>query len=471
MRQIFLFFFTAATLSGSFLFAGSVRIHGKITNPLSDEVSVSAYDGRLDFDVVERKAKLDKDGNFSVLFPVGKDYTDIRMQNGNQETELFLKDGDSVYVTLDAKDFDKTVHYEGRGAVTANFTAKHLLDRGMSNQFGQDLQPLMGKEPQAFMAGCKELLAKELDYLRQHGEHLPKAFVEYWTADVTYTMYYDWLIYPPYHQMMVAKEVKVASIPAESYTVPASIPKEFDDKYLCISSYRNVVGSLFVNGARRLDSAGAAQYNRDDSSAIMAKKILPLKSREYYFAHRLYSGLKYARVSKADSDYVAFKKMYPKSEYMPVIDKAIELKRKLGTGQPAPDFAFESLEGKKMKLSDLRGKVVYLDFWASWCGPCMRELPAAKKIEEHFKGQDVVFVKVSIDEDTAAWKNAIAKREIDGINVCEPGGWKAPTAVKYAVQGVPSYFLIDRKGKFVTDTTPRPSETEELMALIEKALQ
>jgi len=180
--------------------------------------------------------------------------------------------------------------------------------------------------------------------------------------------------------------------------------------------------------------------------------------------------MKYATVAKADSEYRAFRKMYPKSEYMPVVEKSMALKRKLGAGQPAIDFAFTSLDGKKMKLSDLKGKVVYIDFWASWCGPCMRELPSAKKVEEHFKGRDVVFLNVSIDEDMEAWKNAIEKKHIEGINVCEPGGWKAPIALKYGIQSVPSYFLIDKNGKFVTETTPRPSETDNLIGLIENAL-
>ncbi len=123
-----------------------------------------------------------------------------------------------------------------------------------------------------------------------------------------------------------------------------------------------------------------------------------------------------------------------------------------------------------MKLSDLKGKVVYLDFWASWCGPCISELPAAKKVEDHFAGRDVVFLKVSIDEDETAWKNALEKRKIEGINTRLDGGWKAPVAKQYGVQGVPSYFLLDKKGKFITETTPRPSETEELIGLLEGAL-
>jgi len=471
MQRGLILFIAALLLVFNYSYAGSVKIHGKITNRLADEITFSTYDGMLEYNAIERKAKLDKDGNFSVIFPITADYLDINLQHGDQASELFLRNGDDVTMSLDAKDFDKTMRYTGKGAATANFAAKHVLDMHMSQQFGADLQPLMAKGPQEFMTASRDMLQKELDYLQSNKQDLPEAFIKNWTAKLSYTMYYDWLIYPAYHQMMTKKENPLQNIPKENYTVSASIPMAFDDSYLSISSYRNVVGSIFDNRTGGLDSVHAMRYRQNDSAAILAKRLLPAKSREFYFAYKLHSEMDYASVGKADSDYYAFKKMYPKSGYMPVLDRSVQLKRKLGAGQPAFDFAFTSLDGKKMKLSDLKGKVVLLDFWASWCGPCMQELPSTKKVEEHFKGRDVVFVNVSIDEDTAAWKKAIEKKQIEGINICQPGGWKSPVAVKYGVQGVPSYFLIDKNGRFVTETTPRPSDTDKLIGLIEQALK
>ncbi len=451
------------------LHAGNIKIKGKITNRLADSITFSIYDGSLEYNSIDRSAKLDKAGNFSTTLTIPADYVRIEVVHGDQATELFLCNGDEVNVSIDAADFDKSLHYSGKGAATANFVAKHVLEMGMSNQFGANLMPLMAKGPQEFMTETKSLLQKEFDFLENNKEGLSEKFVKVWTAIMSFTMYYDWLIYPPYHEMVVNKG-KAKNIPPENYVVSASVPMNFDDNLLSLSEYRNVVGSIFSGKAAMSDSSHAAKYRLADSSTIYAKQLLPPKSKEFYFAHKLYSGLKYSSVGKADSEYYSFKKMYPKSEYMPVIDKAITLKRKLGKGQPATDFNFTTLEGKKMKLSDLKGKVVYLDFWASWCGPCISELPAAKKVEDHFAGRDVVFLKISIDEDETAWKNALEKRKIEGINTRVEGGWKAEVARQYGVQGVPSYFLLDRKGKFITETTPRPSDTAELIGLLEGAL-
>lgn len=451
--------------------AGNVTIKGKITHPLSGEITFSAYDGRLEYNQTERTVALDKSGNFSVSFPVTTNYMDITIQHGDQASEVMLRDGDAVTMSLDAADFDKSMRYTGKGAVVANFVARHVLDRGMTPNFSGDMQPLMAKEPQAFMSESKAKLQEEMDYLEQHQQGLPEDFIRSWKAKLTYSMYYNWLIYPVFHEMMKGGQAPSVKVPRESYIVPASIPMDFNDDLLSIPSYRNVVGSIFDNRSGGLDSAGSVLYKNADSAAILARQFLPEKSREFYFAYRLYSGMKYATVGKSDSGYKSFRKMYPSSSYLAVIEKAINLKRKLGAGQPAIDMAFTTLEGKKMKLSDLKGKVVYIDFWASWCGPCMAELPAAKKIKEHFKGRDVAFLYVSIDEDEASWKNAIDKKKIEGIHTFEPGGWKSRLAMEYGIKSVPSYFLVDKAGKFVTEVTPRPSDTEELIKLIEGALE
>lgn len=451
------------------LYAGNVIIKGQITNWLAEHITFSTDDGWLEYNPIERTATLDKDGRFSVVLPVATGYAKITLEHGDQSSELYMKSGEAVQMTLDAKDFDKSIRYTGTGAITANFAAKYIVERGMSNQFGMDLQPFMTMEPQAYLAACRNRLQQEMTYLQQNKQALPDAFVQQWVAMLTYTMYYDWLIYPMYHKMVTKRE-PTEKIPMESYAVPAAIPMTFDDGLLHLAPYRNVVGSLFVNRTGMLDSVQALQYKKDDSSTILAKQLLPRQSREYYFAHRLYSGMKYTTVSKANIDYEAFRQLYPRSQYMPVINKAIKLKRMLGTGQQAPDFEFTTIEGKKMKLSDLKGKVVYLDFWASWCGPCMQEVPHAQKLEEHFSGRDVVFLNISLDEKAEAWKNAIKKKQIQGMHTRQDGGWKAPVAVQYGIQGIPAYFLIDKNGKIVTETTPRPSETEEVTALIEKAL-
>lgn len=141
---------------------------------------------------------------------------------------------------------------------------------------------------------------------------------------------------------------------------------------------------------------------------------------------------------------------------------------KFDIGSKAIDFTFTTRDGVKTKLSDYKGKVVYLDFWASWCGPCRQQMPAAKELKKYYEGKDVVFLYVSIDKDTASWENGINAMSIEGVHTLSPT-WSGEIAQKYNISSIPAYFLIDKKGNFAARPA-RPSQKEEVIKQIDALL-
>jgi thiol-disulfide isomerase/thioredoxin len=121
-----------------------------------------------------------------------------------------------------------------------------------------------------------------------------------------------------------------------------------------------------------------------------------------------------------------------------------------------------------MKLSDLKGKVVYLGFWATWCRQCVGEMISEKKTKDVLKNKPVAFVYVSLDKDTTASMRIARKYKIDGIFHFASGGWNAKEAQLYGVQGMPAYFLIDRDGKIAVQNPPTPLQSTELIVAISK---
>ena len=137
------------------------------------------------------------------------------------------------------------------------------------------------------------------------------------------------------------------------------------------------------------------------------------------------------------------------------------------SGNAAPDIVMRSPSGELLKLSDLRGKVVLIDFWASWCGPCRRENPTVVRAYEKYKAKGFEVFSVSLDSDKARWTNAIAQ---DGLvwpnHVSDLGGWRNAAAGAYGVTSIPATFLLDRDGKVVGTNLRGPALEARLAELL-----
>jgi len=118
-------------------------------------------------------------------------------------------------------------------------------------------------------------------------------------------------------------------------------------------------------------------------------------------------------------------------------------------GEEPPAIALRDVKGNLKKLSDYANKVVLVDFWASWCGPCRRSNPNLVKLYKKYKSKGFEIYGVSIDEDKAAWRKAIVKDKISWTQVIEPGAWDGKVATAWKVEQLPTSYLLSRSGKVV----------------------
>jgi thiol-disulfide isomerase/thioredoxin len=132
--------------------------------------------------------------------------------------------------------------------------------------------------------------------------------------------------------------------------------------------------------------------------------------------------------------------------------------------KPAPDFAAYTLDGKPAKLSDYKGKVVYVDFWSTSCAPCVAELPYIKKLQEAYKdNKDIVFLYVSFDHTKEILDHFIKERTFTGTHLVDSKGFSSDAALKYNIASIPRHILVDKAGNLVSADAPRPSAHPEDM--------
>lgn len=119
--------------------------------------------------------------------------------------------------------------------------------------------------------------------------------------------------------------------------------------------------------------------------------------------------------------------------------------------EPFKDIELSNLDGQKVKLSDYvgKGKIVFVDFWASWCGPCRKDMPSVVALYNKYKDKDFEIVGISLDENKSSWIAAVQAMNMSWINISDLKGWNSAAARLYEVNSIPQSFLIDKDGNIV----------------------
>ncbi len=195
--------------------------------------------------------------------------------------------------------------------------------------------------------------------------------------------------------------------------------------------------SLYRKELPKIEQKG---YQLDSLIAANPKSVVPA----YFLIHNFAWSLDLHQLQVLRS---AFSSELDRTLYLKQIDTLIVSLKKVDIGQRAPDFTLRDVQRRKVSLSDFRGKYVLVEFWASWCGDCRREMPIIKTI--HTKYKDLAILGVSFDRNRPSWLNAIRQYQLGWTQVSDLKGWGSSLTSLYAVRWIPMVYLLDPNGKII----------------------
>lgn len=237
---------------------------------------------------------------------------------------------------------------------------------------------------------------------------------------------------------------------------------------------------LFPEGIDLLDSFFTFQETQlgvkrvePNKMALRAQSIVSVDLREYYVLDQLKKLTVSSTAFLIDQIYNSvvpyITSEQGKNEYNAMQRRVDELAKTNRTGEDAYDFNYENEKGERIKLSNFKGKYVFIDLWATWCGPCIVEIPYLKKIEKELHDKNIAFVTISFDKesDKQKWKNFLVSNHMDGTQLIVDNGMDNELKKHYEINGIPRFILVDGQGKLVSANCIRPSEPALLTYLKE----
>jgi peroxiredoxin len=386
--------------------------------------------------------------------------------------------GDSLTIEYDRQQFLETIRFTGRGAYANTYLSRAQRQFDYATPGTKPEEQDRSLPPAAYQARVQALLQQQLDTLAAYQAHqpLPDALLRSRRQVLAVRHATSLLRYVTAEKRRTQREPQLPAgyydflnqLPLREYYLPNVAASLYDPLAHFLVGYQN---------ARLLPPSGRLPTAPDAAERLYAQATADFgdtPARDYVVSTVLTSELS----SHAATSLAAVQAVLPTfwdctrdSLSVREVRAAMRANTPLQPGNLAPEFRLTSADGKAVSLKDLRGKVVYIDFWYSSCKPCLAEAPAAQELKKKFLGQDVVFLYISIDQGPALWHRTIAKYALDSpnsVHLQDPEGWLA--ARPFHVSGYPSYWIIGRDGRIRQGAAPRPSAGSTAVAALEQAL-
>ncbi len=428
-----------------------VKIKGKISQ-IDEEKVVIKY--QLKSDTI----KTDADGNFESTISIDKPCY-VLIVNGSNEALTFLNPGISISFEADGSDFVNTLTFKDGNAEINNYLAKQ--NRLISNELSSDDCFLYSSSYESFLSAYNNFIAQYEQNINDIIEKSASKFESFKTAEaerfklLKSTILYEFLFTAMYNEI---------DLPEGYYSGIEKINSEIEvdnPDLIFFAQYMPFVSNLLAdNTSVQLIEDSIDNYEMDiygkyyfaEIDKLFKDKIV--RDEVYYYS--LIDFISFYGPEGVTEAFKIYKDFSECEDRISNISSMLAEYDKIAPGKPSVEWSFPDINGKNISSSDFIGKYVYIDVWASWCGPCKDEIPFLEALKKKLAGKNIVFISISVDDNIEDWKNSLKKESATGIQLYAEG-WDNVLCKHFKINSIPRFILLDREGNIIKSDADRPS--------------
>lgn len=419
--------------------------------PANAKIKVLAFENEIDNEEIVLGNDSLQQGTAIFRFP-WKLTKIAYVQIADQRARLFLTPGDSLVMNVNYEAFDSTLQFTGRGAVENNILAAFERTGYMAANYYMSYN-----DANLFEQYVDSLEALANAFLKANdSEKLNPLFRKYLRAEVKY------VFINPRYMYTVGYNAKT-----NAFYTKATPPNYFDffnkmdlndEDAPLFGAYQTAlfryIEIMFESKNFYYDSTNANETMRRNivSRYDFRLKTFKGKIRDYLLTNFMLDNISNMII---DLDFThkymnAYQTIVKDPIYVNAVNKAFNQAASFTKGKPAPEFNITDQNGNNYTLAKLKGKIIVIDFWATWCVPCRVSLPKMQALEKRFESnKNVVFLYISVDDDFKNWEKFVQKQHMNGIQIFADETKSKMLNKAFKIEGIPRHVLIDQAGNFI----------------------
>lgn len=387
---------------------------------------------------------LDKNGEASCTLQ--GDNIFARLFYGEESKNVFFQKGDHVTISFDANQFKDGIQFDGKNAPVIDYLNSIAYTPINPPDYKRTWGDMLRFVNEKIDGATTLLKARKLEAVNPE-------FVKLEEGRIKYAYLSNLIIYPMAYAMQ-----DTAYRPGDDYYSTLEQFMQEDEALMNLFVYREyLTEAALVLASRENNYANANDRNVAKMNYLARQlkndKIKQSLLNEIAVKYIIRNGIQHITdMENIHRTYVTDPTL--RATYQTEYDKwniAVP-------GKPSPDFQAKDVDGKSYSLKDFQGKYLYIDMWATWCGPCKREMPHLKELEKKMEGKNIAFLGLSTDTDKAAWEKMVKSGTLSGVQLLLGKGSQFQR--DYNINGIPHFILIDPKGNIVNPKAVRPSSPD-----------